>query len=446
MSSIVEIVETPVFNASFAVTELLMKTLENAAKLVAVECVKACGNQYGFNSEEAIRMLGLENLSLTRKPMAKKSAGTKKTKAPKEPKAPKETEFPFPFCYESVNSTCCQGINYNRGLFTQCSKDKMENSDYCKVCQADALTNSAGIPSCGNVEMRLDTGLYDYKDTKGRKPVSYSRVLNKLKLTKEGALEAAAKNNIVIDELHFQGKEKTKKSASSPRGRPKKPSAVVNADGASDLFAQLQSEDSDNSSDNESQGSKITKKSNKLSEEEKAAKKAQLEEERLQKKAEREAKAAAEKAEKEKIRKAKAASEKAERDAKAAHEKAEREAKRNQEKAEREAKRLQEKAEKGSKKGEKQPKNAKKSEPENTEVEKSEVAQSEKPKEEVKSQKVTVTRIKIADVEYLKSSTNILYNPKTKEEVGLYDPATKTLLPLPDDDEDEEEEEGYESE
>ena len=62
MSSIVEIVETPVFNASFAVTDLLMKTLENAAKSVAVECVKACGNQYGFNAEEAIDLINSDAL------------------------------------------------------------------------------------------------------------------------------------------------------------------------------------------------------------------------------------------------------------------------------------------------------------------------------------------------------------------------------------------------
>jgi chemotaxis protein histidine kinase CheA len=443
MSSIVEIVETPVFNASFAVTDLLMKTLENAAKTVAVECVKACGNQYGFNAEEAIRMLGLENLALTRKMMAKKSAGIKKLKSVKEPKAAKEASFPFPFCSGSVNSNCCQGITYNRGLFTQCSKEKMDNSSYCKVCQADALTNAAGVPTCGNIEMRLATGLYDYKDSKGRKPASYLKVLAKLKLTKEAAIEAASKQNIEIDELHFQGKEKSKKTSSSPRGRPKKASTAINADGASDLFAQLQSEDSENDSDNDSN---VTKKSNKLSEEEKSAKKAALEAERQQKKADREAKIAAEKAEKEEKRKAEAAEKKAEREAKAAAEKAEREIKRNQEKAEREAKRKQEKESKKPKKeADKKPKNAKKSEEEPNPKAQAEEKPKEQETSEAKPQKVTVTRIKIDDVEYLKSSTNILYNPKTREEVGMYDPINKTIIPLPDDDE-EEEEDGYESE
>jgi hypothetical protein len=43
---------------------------------------------------------------------------------------------------------------------------------------------------------------------------------------------------------------------------------------------------------------------------------------------------------------------------------------------------------------------------------------------------------------YLKSSTNILYDPATKEEVGIWDPETKSIKPLPEE-EDEEEEEEY---
>ena len=60
-------------------------------------------------------------------------------------------------------------------------------------------------------------------------------------------------------------------------------------------------------------------------------------------------------------------------------------------------------------------------------------------------EKVTVSRITINDIKYLKSSTNILYNPDTREEVGLYDPETKTIKPLPDDEEEEMTEDVYES-
>jgi hypothetical protein len=59
--------------------------------------------------------------------------------------------------------------------------------------------------------------------------------------------------------------------------------------------------------------------------------------------------------------------------------------------------------------------------------------------------KVTVKRVKIGDQEYLKSSANILYNPVTQEEVGIYDEATNSIKPLPDDEEEELEEDNYDN-
>ena len=64
---------------------------------------------------------------------------------------------------------------------------------------------------------------------------------------------------------------------------------------------------------------------------------------------------------------------------------------------------------------------------------------------EVKPTKVTVSRITIGDIKYLKSSTNVLYNPDTREEVGMYDAETNSVKPLPDNEDDEISEEEYES-
>ena len=65
--------------------------------------------------------------------------------------------------------------------------------------------------------------------------------------------------------------------------------------------------------------------------------------------------------------------------------------------------------------------------------------------EEAPVEKVTVSRITINGVKYLKSSTGVLYNQETKEEVGLYDEETGTIKPLPDDEDDEVTEDTYES-
>ena len=67
-------------------------------------------------------------------------------------------------------------------------------------------------------------------------------------------------------------------------------------------------------------------------------------------------------------------------------------------------------------------------------------------KEEQKEQptKVTVSKIQICGKIYLKSSVNILYDPETRQEVGIWDPETKTIKELPEDD-DEEEEDSYDT-
>ena len=434
------------FNASIQVTELLMKTLENAAKDLATRCIKECATKYDFNAEEAIQALGLESLSVIRKQMAKKSMRVPKERVAKE----KKSSIPMPFTNEGVELTGCQGLAYNRGLFTQCAKKPMENGNYCKGCQSEADKNASGCPDCGTVESRQNSGLYEFKDPKGRKPTHYLKVLEKLKIHTEQASAEASKLNISIDEAHLNAPEK---SQNKPKGRPKKVVAKVEAENVSDLFAQL-IEDKDGEEilevveDNSEEEKKEAKspKNAKLSEEEKAAKKAALEAERAAKKAEREAKAAEEKAEREAKRKAEVEQKKAEREAKAAEEKAEREAKREAEKAKREAEKAKRQAEKAEREAKREAEKATKK-PTAAKASKADKAEkAEKADKAEEPAKVTVSKTTINGKLYLKSSVNILYDPATKEEVGLWDPESKTIKPLPNEDEEEEdEEEGYES-
>jgi len=467
-----DIVEMPAFNANIAVTDLLMKTLENASRDLACRCVAECATRYGFDANEAIKEIGLESLALIRKQMAKKSSGTKaKAKAPKAkaPKEKKEPDFPLPFCEELVNPEFCNGLAYNRGLFTQCPKKHMEGGLYCKGCQAEADSNACGIPTCGTVSQRLATGLYEFKDTKGRSPVSYAKLLAKLKLSEDSALEVAGKLNIGIDEAHFVVQEKPKKSSTGSRGRPKKESVNINANGTVDLFNQMRDEATVTSAEEVN----ISKKA-KLTEEEKEEKRKQLEAQKEEKKKEREVATAQKKEHKETAKKmasegntldelvnsgipediAKEAVAEAYVKAQA---KAAKEVKIAQEKAEREAKRLAEK--------EKKTEERKKAKEEAAELKKSlkskltvtppvsapvskPASAPESPKSESESeaetpkpaQKAKCTRIRINGVDYLKTSENVLYNPVTKEPVGTWDSATKKILPYEEEEEEEEEE------
>ncbi len=410
-----------VFNASITVTELLTKTLESCAKDLASRCIKECSLRHGFDAEEEIRILGLENLSLIKKQMAKKSAGSKKEKKEKvvkETKVKKST-FPLPFSKESVNMSGCHGLAYNRGLFTQCDKKKMENGDFCKSCQSEADKNASGSPDCGNVCDRIAAGLYEFKDPKGRSPTRYVKVLDKLKLNETDAMEEAGKLKIVLDYEHFVVEEKKKS-----KGRPKKEVSVVEAENVTDLFAKLTVdvvEESNNDSDSES----VKTKKAKLSDEEKAEKKAKMEAERQAKKAEREAAKAAEKEEKKAKLEAEKEAKKAEKEAKIAAEKAEREAKRLKEKEEKKAAKMAEK------KTEKKVTKAKKEE----KVEETKV---EEPK--VEEKKTKVTKFEYNGVNYLKSKDNVVYT-LSGEEVGVWNTKTNELEIV--EDEDEEEEEDY---
>jgi len=81
-------------------------------------------------------------------------------------------------------------------------------------------------------------------------------------------------------------------------------------------------------------------------------------------------------------------------------------------------------------------KEAKKAEKEST-VEPQEALKNEEKSEP--QEKVKVVRVKIDGVDYFKSSSNIVYDVDTREEVGIYDDESKTIKPLPDDEEEEEE-------
>ena len=441
------------FNASLEVTELLMKTLENAAKRLAARCISEVATRHGFDAEKEIQALGLENLSVIRKQMAKKSGATKERK----PREPKKSVFPMPFFAENVNADGCQGLAYNRGLFTQCPKNCSETGDYCKGCQTEADKNASGCPDCGNVSSRLATGLYEFKDPKGRSPISYLKLLKKLNITLEQVSEETGKQGKTIPLEHLVVAEKKKTSASN-RGRPKKVNKVESDDMSvvSDLFSKL-SVDKDKEVleevveevveeevEEEVVEESVKTKKPKLSDDEKAEKKAALEKEKAEKEAkklaleaEKAEKKAALEAEKE-AKKLALEAEKAEKKAALEKEKAEKKAALE---AEKEAKKLAEKADRKAKR------DAEKSEKKDNKKDetKDETKDDKKDEEPAPKNTVKVTRIQISGKSYLKTTNNLLFDPATKEEVGIWDPETKTIKPLPQEEEEEEQEEEYDN-
>jgi hypothetical protein len=336
------------FDASIYVSEQLTRLMVNASQDLAQRCVTECAQKYGFDAEEAIRSLGIHMIKIERKP-----AGAKKLKAPKAPKEKVvKSAFPLPYNGE-FNDACCYALRQNSGLYTQCSNSRKGEASFCKACSTSMLKTGAETPEYGTIQQRQAAGIFDYVDPKGRKPVAFTKVMKKYKLTQEQVIEEAGKFNMTISDEHFvappeeskRGRPKTEKAPKEKgqKGRPKKSKKVLEIEGdEEDLFAALVAEAN---SDSEASDSDSEEKPKKVSKEDKAEKEAK----KATEKAEKEAKKAAEKAEKE----AKAAAEKAEKEAKAAEAKAEKEAKIAQAKAEKEAKIAQAKAAKEAKKSEK---------------------------------------------------------------------------------------------
>jgi len=308
------------FNATMFVSEQLNRMLINCAQELASRAVKSCGEHYNFDSDEAIRLLGLMNIKVDRKmpEKAKKASKEKTLKA----------AFPLPYNGE-CGTDCCSALRQNQGLYTQCNSAAKKGGVFCKMCQMNADKNN-GVPEYGTIQMRNAVGIFEYVDPKGRKPVAYTKLMKKYKVDQATVIEEAVKFGININADHFFApvesskgrpkKEKVEAKEKGTKGRPKKAKKVLllDDDGDDDLFASLVADANSN----------VVVESD----EEKAADEAKKAEE----KQEKEAKRLAEKAEKE----AKLAAEKAEKEAKLAAEKYARDLKKQKEEEEKLAKKI----------------------------------------------------------------------------------------------------------
>ena len=543
------------------VTTLLLKTLENATREYARGCVYKCASIYGFDSNEALLALNLENLNIQVREMKKRSTG-KKTKAVKENPVKKEKKekkekvvvakaykpsIPLPFVSSMVKEEDCQGLAFNGGLFTQCQKMRMSQSSYCKGCQIEADSSTSGRPLNGNIEQRQ---AMDFRDSKGRKPIAYSKIMEKLKLTREQVDTEAGKLNIVIDDVHFVVEEK-KVEAGRPKA-VKKTVTVVESAIIEDLFAQLVDEDSEDETatvlissiedeeevdtrsqekgerdmmkEADSESKKVEKviknalvkqekealrsaskeakiaadlaakeakiaadlaakeakiaadllakeqkiaadlaaktlvqqqKAQKLIDElaAKEEKKLQLEEEKAQKlindKQAKEQRIANELAAKEE-KAQKLINDKQAKELKVASDLAAKEQRIANELAVKEQKKIQLEQDKAIKEQKKMEALVAKETQRSNKVQKSKAepkVAAVKPAEDPAAKtKVTVKRITIDGKQYLKTAENLLYDPDTKEEMGIYDQASNTIKQLADESDNEVDEEGYSSE
>jgi hypothetical protein len=402
----------------------LMNKLSKCTEEVVYKCVKILGEKYNFDAEEGMLLLNLGGVNVMGK-VKGKGKGKGKEKVNK-------LAFPLPYNGE-LKEEYCYALRQNNGLYTQCQGMREGEKWFCKGCENKMQKNGDETPEYGTIQDRMRVGLLEYVDPKGRKPVSYTKIMKKYKLSKEDVLAEAAKMNMIVNEEHFELKE-------TKRGRPKsekpvKEKGVKGRPKKSEITLEIQGEESSKASsfkelvreavenvaevavdvaEEVAEVAEEEKVAVEVAEVEKVAEEVAVVESVIVAKADKEAK----KAEKEALKQlekaekaAKQAAEKAEKAAKAEAEKAEKAAKKEAEKAEKAAKKEAEKAEKAAKV--EAEKAAKKEAAEKAEAEKAAVAKEEVAKEEKKEEENTdvLKKLIFSDKKYLKSKkTGIVYD------------------------------------
>ena len=254
--------------------------LQRVLEIVRADVIRGCALKYNFPESEA--------LSLVLVDIKEREGGRKKVVKVSKPL------IPLPFTGE-VSEECCSGVRQNHGLLTQCHKLKCDSKEYCSGCQKQADKNTSGKPNSGSISDRLaafESGK-EYRDPKGKAPVAYAKVMQKLKLSKEQVEEEAAKQKIELPSELFnaaiakRGRPKknsavtsdtdSEKSEPKRRGRPKKTGKPVEVSTTEDLFASLISEAKANSPRPQPLPKKAEKKEEKKEEKEVEPKEAEAE-------------------------------------------------------------------------------------------------------------------------------------------------------------------------
>jgi chemotaxis protein histidine kinase CheA len=228
---------------SIIISEEMSSMVNNIVKKV----VRHCGVRHNFDAELMIRELNLDDISVSvslSKEKVVKEKVVKEKNAVKEKVLVVKSKYPMPFC-GTVKEGCCGALRQNHSLYTQCETIVNCDETYCKKCGEN--------PQYGTIQQRLEVGLMEFRDPKGKSPIHFTKVMKKLKISREDVEEEAGKLNIIINPIHFEEEKVEKKE----KGRPKKAKKIVELeDNSTDLFAALvakANEDSEEEEDSESE-------------------------------------------------------------------------------------------------------------------------------------------------------------------------------------------------
>lgn len=179
--------------------EVLERTLERYGEKI----MKEVSNKYGIELNSLLKLINIE------------------VKEVEEIERKTLSKIPMPFTGVMCSSNC-NGIRLNHGLYTQCTNEHTVSKngyDLCKTCAKQREKNSNGKPTYGYIQDRIELG-DEFKDPKGKSPVSYGNIMEKLNISRKDVEEEAEKLGLKLSEKMFEVKK-------SQRGRPKKSTDVV---------------------------------------------------------------------------------------------------------------------------------------------------------------------------------------------------------------------------
>jgi len=227
---------------------IISSRIQSMVESVVSDVVSVLGSKYCFDVSEALSSLSLS--------CDVRSGGVRGRGAPRDVSSLGKcnSAFPLPFS-GNVNGDNCQALRQCGGIYSQCVNNRVVD-DYCKSCNSKTVD---GVPEYGTIKSRLEAGLYEYVDPKGRKPVHYTKIMKKYKITEEQVVEEAKKFGQIVNPIHFTVPEtesvkrgrpkidKPVKVSNGVKGRPKKAKKVIEIAGEEDdLFACLVAESINN--------------------------------------------------------------------------------------------------------------------------------------------------------------------------------------------------------
>ena len=210
---------------NISISSSIMNGLSSMIGNIVRDVVRECGSVHNFDASEMIRKLNLEDLEVSVS-MNKSKNKVVKEKVVSEKVVRGKSIFPIPFD-GLAKENCCSALRQNQGLYTQC-ETVVSEPGFCKKCGPSAIY--------GTIQQRLEVGIMEFRDPKGKAPTRFTKIMKKLKISREDVEKEAGKLNIKINDIHFEEEEIEKKE----KGRPKKPRRQIElADDSTDLFAAL---------------------------------------------------------------------------------------------------------------------------------------------------------------------------------------------------------------